>query len=128
MNRKFWLLCLVVLGLSGCISVYREPPTRPVKIEDGSSVDLQTQLAPAELIWNSMQRLGCRQTDVLYPEVLEKSSNFQAAKGYIIAGSVKERWVAHGCGMKIPYIVEIKANKQNEGGSDIYIRRENGGS
>jgi hypothetical protein len=129
MYKKHWLVFSfsMVIGLSGCVHIYSEPP-RPIKIEDGSSVDLMTQLAPAELIWNSMQRLGCRRTDVIYPEVLEKSPNFQAGKGYIATGFVKERWTAHGCGMKIPYIVDIKANKQNDGGSDVYIRRETGGS
>ena len=124
-------LFFVVLGatvaiFSGCAVIHN--PTRPVKIEKGSAVDLRTQLDAAELVWNSMQRLGCRQTDVIYPEILEKTPDFQAGTGYVIKGQVKERWVAHGCNMKIPYTVDLKANKQNEGGSDIYIRRESGGS
>ena len=121
------ILSATIACFSGCAVIYKEP-TRPVKIEKGSAVDLRTQLDGAELVWNSMQRLGCRQTDVIYPEVLEKSSDFQAGTGYVIKGQVKERWVAHGCNMKIPYIIYLKANKQNEGGSDIYIRRESGGS
>ena len=28
--------------------------------------------------------------------------------------------------MKVSYIVDLKANKQNEGGSDIYVRKEAG--
>ncbi len=113
--------------LFGCAAINREP-VRPVTMEKGSSVDLRTQFDAGELLWNSMQRSGCRQTDAVFPEVLEKSSDFQMGKGYVAQGFVKERWVAHGCGMKIPYIVEFRVNKKNEGGSDVYIRRELGGS
>jgi hypothetical protein len=129
MNKCFFYISLsaMVACLSGCVVIQKEP-TRPVKMEKGSAVDLRTQLDAAELVWNSMQRLGCRQTDVIYPEILEKSTDFQAGKGYVIKGQVKERWVAHGCNMKVPYIIDLKANKQNEGGTDIYIRREGGGS
>ena len=129
MNQRFFSIALsvIVACLSGCVVIHKEP-TRPVKMEKGSVVDLRTQLDAAELVWHSMQRLGCRQTDVIYPEILEKTSDFQAGTGYVIKGQVKERWVAHGCNMKVPYIVDLKANKQNEGGTDIYIRREGGGS
>lgn len=129
MNKRFFTaaLCAIVAGLSGCVVIYNEP-THPVKMEKGSAVDLRTQLDAADIVWNSMQRLGCRQTDVIYPEILEKTSDFQAGTGYIIKGQVKERWVAHGCNMKVPYIVDLKAKKQNEGGTDIYIRRERRGS
>lgn len=129
MNIRFpsFALCVIVSSLSGCVVIQKEP-LRPVKMEKGSAVDLRTQLDAAELVWNSMQRMGCRQTDVIYPEILEKTPDFQAGTGYVIKGHVKERWVAHGCNMKVPYIVDLKANKQNEGGTDIYIRREGGGS
>ena len=121
------IIALFVVIFSGCVVINREP-TRPVKMEKGSAVDLRTQLDAAELVWSSMQRLGCRQTDVIFPEVLEKTPDFQAGKGYVIQGSVKERWVAHGCNMKVPYICDFTANKKNEGGTDVYIRRESGGS
>lgn len=129
MNQRFFsiALCAMVACLSGCVVIHKEP-SRPVKIEKGSAVDLRTQFDAAELVWHSMQRLGCHQTDVIYPEILEKTSDFQAGSGYVIKGQVKERWVVHGCNMKIPYVVDLKANKQNEGGTDIFIRREGGGS
>ncbi|MES2770462.1 MAG: hypothetical protein V4623_00530 [Pseudomonadota bacterium] len=125
--NKIIALSIATILLTGCITIYREP-TRPVKMEKGSAVDLRTQLDAVELVWNSMQRLGCRQTDVIYPEVLEKTPDFQAGSGYVVKGQVKERWMAHGCGLKIPYIVDLNAGKQNVGGTDIYIRREAGGS
>jgi hypothetical protein len=46
----------------------------------------------------------------------------------VARGRVKERWIAHGCKMKIPYLVEFIASKPNAGGTDVYIRREQGGS
>lgn len=129
MNKSFFpiALCSILITLSGCVVIHKEP-IRPVKMQKGSAVDLRTQLDATELLWNSMQRQGCAQTDVIYPEILQKSPDFEAGKGYIIKGQVKERWVAHGCNMKIPYIIDLKANKQNEGGTDIYIQREGGGS
>lgn len=70
-------LCLTVACLSGCGALYKDP-SRPVKMEKGSAVDLRTQLDAAELVWNSMQRLGCRQTDVICPEIIEKKSRLQS--------------------------------------------------
>ena len=125
MNKTLCMLTLfaMIASLSGCGVMHRKP-LHPVKIEKGSSVDLRTQLDAANLVWNSMQRLGCRQTDVIYPEILEKTPDFEPGKGYVIKGQVTERWVAHGCNMKVSYIVDLKANKQNVGGSDIYVRKE----
>ena len=129
MNTKLFpiIFGILVVALSGCAIPYKEP-TRPIKMEEGSAVDLRTQYDAAELVWNSMQRIGCRQTDVIHPEIFEKTPDFQAGKGYVITGQVKERWIAYGCNTKIPYIIEFKANKQNAGGSDITIRREFSGA
>ena len=129
MNAKFLPIALSVMiaVLSGCAVPHKEP-ARPIKMDDGSAVDSRTQYDAAELIWYSMQRVGCRQTDSIHPEILEKTPNFQAGKGYVITGEVKERWIAYGCNTKIPYIVGFKANKQNAGGSDITIRREFSGA
>ena len=119
-------LSLIALNLIGC--AVNTERSRPVRIEVGSAVDLRTQLGAAELIWSSMQRLGCRQTDVIYPELLERSPDFEAGKGFVAKGQVKERWVAHGCATEVPYIVYLKANRQHAGGTDVYIQRERGGS
>ena len=124
---KKLLAISLVFFLTACVAITREP-TRPIKIEKGSAVDLRTQYDAAELVWNSMQRLGCRQTDVIFPEVVEKSSDFQVGEGYVVQGRVKERWVAQGCNIKISYLVEFIAGKPNAGGTDIYIRREKGES
>ena len=120
-------LCIMTASLSGCVIINKNA-SRPIKMERGSAVDLKTQFGAADLIWLSMQRLGCPQTDTIYPETMEKSTDFQAGTGYVITGYVKERWIARGCNMQVPYIVDIKANKQSEYGSDIYIRREHGGN
>lgn len=117
----------VALFLTSCVVIHREP-TRPVKMEKGSAVDLRTALDAADLVWNSMQRIGCRQTDVIVPTTMAKSSDFQAGEGRVVQGRVKERWVARGCNIEVPYIVEFIANKNNVGGTDINIRREKGGS
>ncbi len=117
----------IVLFLTSCVVITREP-SRPVKIEKGSSVDLRTALDAAELVWNSMQRLGCRQTDVILPELIEKSPDFQAGEGRVLKGRVKERWVAHGCNTEVSYIVDFFFEKDNVGGTGIYVRREKGGS
>ncbi len=124
---KIFLAILLAFSLTACVVINREP-TRPIKIEKGSAVDLRTQYDAAELVWNSMQRLGCRQTDVIFPEIIEKSSDFQRGEGYVVQGQVTERWVAHGCNMKTPYLVDFIANKPNAGGTNVYIRREKGGS
>ena len=81
MNKTLCTLTLfaTIASLSGCGVMHREP-IRPVKMEKGSAVDLRTQLDAADLVWNSMQRLGCRQTDVIYPEVLEKTPDLRLAK------------------------------------------------
>ncbi len=111
--------------LSGCLSLPSKPePARPIKMETGSAVDLRTQLDAAEMVWNSMQRNGCRQTDTVYPELIEKSTDFKAGKGYVEKGRIAERWVAHGCGKQVPYVVTFAADKMNPGGSDIMIYTE----
>lgn len=117
----------IALCVTSCAVIHQEA-SRPVKIEDGSAVDLRTALDAAELVWNSMQRNGCRQTDVIVPTTMEKSPDFKAGEGRVVQGRVKERWVARGCKVEVPYIVDFIANKNNVGGTDIYVRREKGGS
>lgn len=106
--------------LSGCLSIPSKPaPSHLIKMEAGSAVDLRTQLDAANMVSNSMERNGCRQTDTIYPELIEKSPDFKAGKGYVEKGRIAERWVAHGCDKQVPYIVTFTANKMNQGGSDI---------
>ena len=124
---KIVTVIFIAFLLTSCVVITREP-SRPVKIEKGSAVDLRTALDAAELVWNSMQRLGCRQTDVIFPTIIEKSADFQAGEGRVVKGRVKERWVARGCNTEVPYIVDFFAEHDNVGGSGIYIRREKGGS
>ncbi len=123
---KTLLPIIAVTLLSGCLSLPSKlEPTRPIQMKEGSAVDLRTQLDASEMIWKSMQRDGCRQTDSLHPDgVIEKSPDFKAGKGYIETGRIAERWVAHGCGKQVPYVVGFTAEKQNPGGSGIVIYKE----
>ena len=91
----------IALCLTSGVVIHQES-ARPAKMEKGSAVDLRTALDVAELIWTSMQRNGCRQTDAIFPTTIEKSSDCQAGEGRVVQGRVKERWVAHGCNVEVP--------------------------
>lgn len=93
-----------------------------VKLDGESAVDTQTQMGAAELVWYSMQRNGCVRTEKITAAIIEKSSDFQAASGYVAAGRVRERWIAHGCGQQVPYFVDFIAGKKTVGGANIYIQ------
>lgn len=92
---------------------------------NGSAVDIHTAYVAAELIWYAMQQSGCRRTDFIAPTTLRKSADFQSVDGQIVQGQLKERWIAHGCGDTVPYLVDFEANRERASAPRIEVRREN---
>ena len=114
------LAVVLIATLSACVVV--APSSRPVTIEDGSAVDLRTEYRAAELIWYTVQKRGCMQTDRIVPTIVEKSPEFEFASGHVVRGRVTERWIANGCGSTYPFIVEFSAD--GKGGTDISTKPE----
>ena len=108
---------------SACTTVAL-PPVRPIAMENGSAVNLRTAYVAAELIWYAMQQNGCRRTDFIAPTTLRKSVDFQSVDGQIVQGQLKERWVAHGCGSTVSYLVDFEANRERANAPRIEVRRE----
>lgn len=115
-------LKLTVLGISLVLGACASGGNGLVKLDGESAVDTQTQMGAAELIWYSMQHNGCARTEKITATTIEKSSDFQAAQGFVAAGRVRERWIADGCGKQVPYFVSFIAGKQTVGGANIYIQ------
>lgn len=118
--KSIMLTLFVSVGLTACVGMQ---PSQPIKMENNSAVDMRTKVPAAERIWYSVQEAGCRQTDSITTTTISKSPDFEAGAGRVVRGSVKERWVAHGCGKDYPFQVEFFAD--GRGRTDISTHREN---